>query len=95
MLCGTYLYKGHSYNVEMYDFGDSMAAHLIPFTNKDRIFLDAGTRGVDFRVPAQWDKLYVSVGIGAISASKYITEDTDEEGNVVKYTNLLNSGALV
>ena len=95
MLCGTYLYKGHSYNVEMYDFGDSMAAHLIPFTNKDRIFLDAGTRGVDFRVPAQWDKLYVSVGIGAISASKYITEDTDEEGNIVKYTNLLNSGALV
>ena len=94
MLGGTYFYKGHTYGVEAYDFGDSIVAHLIPYTSKDKVFLDAGIRGVDFSTPAQWDKLYVKVGIGAVYASKYVTEDTDEEGKVVKYSNLLNSGAL-
>ena len=94
MLVGTYNFKGHIYGVEAYDFGDNIVAFLCPNISKDKHFLDRGIHTQDINMPAQWDKLYVKVGIGAIYASCYIYEDTDEEGNKVKYKNDLNTEVL-
>ena len=82
MLTGVYNYEGHIYGVEAYDFGDNIVAYLTPNTSKDRLFLDKGIKGKDFIIPAQWDKLYVKVGTGAVYASCYIHEEYDEESGV-------------
>lgn len=95
MLTGLYNYKGYCYTVEAYDFGDAITAYLTPNTSKDRTFLDRGIRGNGFTIPAQWDKIYVSVGTGSISASCFIHEETDDDGSVVKYKNDLNSEVLI
>lgn len=95
MLTGVYNYEGHIYGVEAYDFGDNIVAYLTPNTSKDRLFLDKGIRGKDFTIPAQWDKLYVKVGTGAVYASCYIHEEYDEESGVTtKYKNVLESKVL-
>lgn len=95
MLTGTYNFSGYNYGVEAYDFGDSIVAYLTPVTTKDKKFLDEGIHGRDFDIPAQWDKLYVKVGSGAVYASCYIFEDVnDETGEKVKYKNVLNSRVL-
>ena len=95
MLTGTYNFSGYNYSVEAYDFGDSIVAYLTPVTTKDKKFLDEGIHGRDFDIPAQWDKLYVKVGSGAVYASCYIFEDVDDDtGEKVKYKNTLNSRVL-
>lgn len=99
MLKGTYNYKGYLYSVEAYDFDDNIAVYLTPHTTKSRQFLDKGIKGegIDgsFSIPAQWDKLYVSVGTGNVSASCFVYEDTDMKGNPVKYKNNLNAEVLI
>lgn len=94
MLVGTYTYKGCNYGVEAYDFGDNIVAYLTPYTSDDRLLLDKGIHGLDFTIAPQWDRLYVSVGTGAVSASCFIYEETDESGKAVKYKNRLNSAVL-
>lgn len=95
MLVGTYIYDEHTYGVEAYDFGDSIVAYLSPNTTDDKKFLDKGIHGSGFDMPAQWDRLYVKVGTGAVYASCYTYEDIDEDtGKAVKYKNALNSEVL-
>lgn len=94
MLNGSFSYNGYNYTVEAYDFDDSIVMYLIPITNKDKVFLDEGTHGNGFSTSAQWDRLYVSVGSGNVSASCYIIEEEDENGKIVKYKNSLNVDLL-
>lgn len=95
MLTGTYTYLGHKYEVSAYDFGDAIPAYLTPYTNADRRFLDKGIKildendEVDEVIPADWQRLYVSVGIGFTKASsEYVTEGGK------KYKNEMNGEAL-
>ena len=91
MLVGTYNYLGHIYDVEAYDFGDSLVGYLNPRTSADKMFLDSGIHGEDFDMPAQWDRLYFKIGLGAVYVSCYIYEDIDSNGNKIKYKNEVNS----
>lgn len=95
MLTGTYTYLGHRYEVSAYDFGDAVPAYLTPYTNADRKYLDRGIRVLDENgeldeiIPADWNRLYLSVGIGFTKVSSgYITEGGK------KYKNDLNGEAL-
>ena len=90
MLVGTYSYNGHNYGVQAYDFGDSITAFLIPESLKDKQYLDKGIHGLGIDTGAQWDKLFVKVGIGAVYASCYIIEEEDDNGKLVKLKNELN-----
>lgn len=90
MLVGTYSYNGHNYGVQAYDFGDSITAFLIPESLKDKQYLDKGIHGLGIDTGAQWDKLFVKVGIGAVYASCYIIEEEDDNGKPVKLKNELN-----
>lgn len=95
MLTGTYTYKGHRYEVSAYDFGDAIPAFLTPYTNDDRRFLDKGVRildeggEVDEIIPADWERLYVSVGIGFTKASSNLVKDGNR-----KFKNEMNSSAI-
>lgn len=94
MLVGTYKYGEHCYGVEAYDFDDSVVAYLTPHTSADKKFLDNGIHTGSSDMGAQWDKLYVSVGIGNVNASCFFLEEEDGEGNLVKYKNELNANVL-
>lgn len=94
MLTGQFKYKGHTYGVEAYDFDDSIVAYLTPYTSEDKKYLDTGIHTGASDMGAQWDKLYVSVGIGNVYASCYTLEEEDETGKVVKFKNELNSSLL-
>ena len=95
MLTGTYTYLGHRYEVSAYDFGDAIPAYLVPYTNADRRFLDKGVRildesgEVDEVIPAGWEQLYVSVGVGYTK----VCSELIKEGNS-KYKSDLNGDAL-
>lgn len=95
MLTGTYTYLGHRYEVSAYDFGDAIPALLTPYTNADRRFLDKGIKildesgEVDEVIPAGWEELYVSVGIGFVKVCSELIRE-----NGVKYKNELNGDAL-
>ena len=95
MLTGTYTYKGHRYEVSAYDFGDAIPAFLTPYTNEDRRFLDKGVRvldedgEVDEIIPADWEHLYVSVGIGYAKACSSLVKDGTR-----KFKNEMSSEAI-
>lgn len=95
MLVGSYKYGDYEYGIEAYDFDDSIVAYLTPYTTKDKSFIDNGIHGDGLDIPAQWDRLYVSVGIGAVYASCYTYDEVDSEGNTIRYKNMLNAAPLV
>lgn len=72
MLTGIYKYKSHTYEISAYDFGDSIPMFISPFVHADRRAMDMGIIVLDENgdedeiIPANWDCLYASVGIGAI-----------------------------
>lgn len=94
MLVGTFNYKGHNYGVSAYDYGDSMTAYLSPVLKEDKKFLDGGIKGDGFSLPPDWEEMFVKIGSGAVYASCFIYEDTDNEGNPIKYKNVLNADLL-
>lgn len=95
MLTGVFVYQGHRFDVCAYDYGDSVPAYLSPYTNVSRRFLDKGikvlddTGDVEEFIPAGWDRLYVSVGLGAIKVDSGMVSQ-----NKAKFKNELNSEAL-
>lgn len=89
MLKGYYTYKNFTYGLDGYDYGDNYAFYLSTPSTEARKFVDHGItigEGEDATVfPADWDKIYVSVGSGFVKVSCY----TDKEGGVI-YKNKLN-----
>jgi DNA polymerase-1 len=96
VLTGEFNYHGHRYSVNAYDYGDSISVYLIPYLSEDRRFLDKGLRitnsdgELDEVIPASWDRLYVSVGIGFMKVQSRL-----ESANGSKFRSELNTEALV
>lgn len=95
MLTGFYNYKGHRYEISAYDFGDAVPLYISPFTHEDKRAVDKGIRILDAEgnedevIPANWEQLYASVGIGAIKVQSSLVVDSG-----VKYKSNLNSDLL-
>lgn len=90
MLVGYYIYDGHRYDVEAYDFGLNINIFLSAPLTKDKLFLDNGIQvGEDVDTPT-WEKLFVGVASGAVTADCYTVED---EG--VTYKSRVNMPVIV
>lgn len=89
MLTGIYNYYGHRFQIESYDFDDNIAIYMTPVVSKDRNFLDKGIHTEEDVIPPTWDRLYVSVGIGNVSATCNV-----EKIDKVRYKNELNKECI-
>lgn len=91
MLTGTFKYKGHTYGIEGYDFGESIDLRLYPMLTKDKLFLDSGIHYSDGNVDLpSWESLWCNVGVGYIKVDCFTSTD---EGKVLK--NEVNSELFV
>ena len=83
MLTGSYVYNGHRYKVEAYDFETNVNIFLIPALTEDKLFLDEGILiGDEVDIPT-WEKLFLSIGTGNVSVDCF-TEEDDETKQVYK-----------
>ena len=89
MLKGTYNYHGHVFNIQAYDFDDNVAMYMTPVKREDVKFLDNGIHTEDMITPASWDSLYVSIGLGNVSATCNVVK----EGKT-RYKNELNRDCI-
>lgn len=89
MLKGTYNYHGHAFDIQAYDFDDNVAMYMTPRKREDIRFLDKGICTEDMITPASWDSLYISIGIGNVSATCNVVK----EGKT-RYKNELNKDCI-
>lgn len=89
MLVGSFKYGGYVFGLRGYDFGDNISLYLSCPIVKSQKLIDSGIQIGDDVIPATWNDLYLSIGIGFIKADCY-TETEDG----VKYKNRLNVEAL-
>lgn len=77
MLTGTYKYGEFLYDINAYDYGDNVVLFLSCPLTKGISFADKGMISEDgeIEMPPTWERLYASVGSGAISVEQYVYKD--------------------
>lgn len=89
MLTGYFIYKGHQYALNGYDYGDSVQFYLSAPTMNAKLFIDNGIIIEDNRTLPNWEDLYISIGSGNIKTDCYT-----EVENGTKYKNQINRELL-